>query len=287
MAASTELVEGEVRCKDHFDLPYCNDSVVSGGTTGIVQLLPCRHVRKTPFPDALDIRELSLRDLRREADIYRRLPRQLGILRMIEHSPDHGIVLEFMEHGHLEGYLKRYGDQISLRQRLLWASEASGLVHLLHTYKVLHCDIKPRNFLLDSLLRLYIIDFAGSSLDGSAASIMQSPRFCPPQDPEADVDPTVSMDLFALGSTIYQIMTGAEPYADVPELAVIERFKRLEFPGLLDIACGEAIGKCWRGECESAQEIQDAIENELRTKRPQELYDDVLEVFQPWETHES
>lgn len=116
---------------------------------------------------------------------------------MIEYSPGHGLVLEFMEHGHLDGYLTKYACQISLRQRLLWASEASGLVHLLHTHGVIHCDIKPRNFLLDPLLRLYIVDFAGSSLNGSDASSMPSARFCLPE--HVDDDPSVQMDLFALG----------------------------------------------------------------------------------------
>jgi len=271
------LTNNKKSCAAHFTVPYINDSVVSGGTTGIVQLLPCRHVRKAPFPDDQTTRRISLRDLKREAEIYQRLPHQKGILRMIDYSPDHGVVLEFMEHGHLAGYLKKYARQISLRQRLIWASEASGLVYLLHTHGVIHCDIKPRNFLLDPMLRLCIIDFAGSSLDGSAASCMQSPRFCLPQ--HVDDDPTVQMDLFALGSTLYQIMTGEEPYPDISEEVVIERFSRYEFPSLLDIDCGDAINRCWRGECVSAQEIQDAIEDQVRFTRPSPLYDDVLEAF--------
>ncbi|KAK1087723.1 hypothetical protein LTR33_000921 [Friedmanniomyces endolithicus] len=106
---------------------------------------------------------------------------------------------------------------------------------------------------------------------------MPSARFCLPE--HVDDDPSVQMDLFALGSTLYQIMTGRAPYADVSEEAVEERLVRHEFPSLLGIECGDAISKCWRGECLSALEIQDAIEDEIRSKRPSPLYDDVLEAF--------
>lgn len=41
-AASTESAERTASCRDHDNLLYPNDSVVSGETTGIVQLLPCR-----------------------------------------------------------------------------------------------------------------------------------------------------------------------------------------------------------------------------------------------------
>ncbi|KAK0865164.1 hypothetical protein LTS02_005480 [Friedmanniomyces endolithicus] len=266
---SNRSAKNKMSCATHFTVPYCNDSVVSGGTTGIVQLLPCRHVRKAPFPDDQATRRSSLRDLNREAEIYRRLPHQRGILRMIEYSPGHGLVLEFMEHGHLDGYLFVNG--------YCGPPKLPASYIFLHTHGVIHCDIKPRNFLLDPLLRLYIVDFAGSSLNGSDASSMPSARFCLPE--HVDDDPSVQMDLFALGSTLYQIMTGRAPYADVSEEAVEERLVRHEFPSLLGIECGDAISKCWRGECLSALEIQDAIEDEIRSKRPSPLYDDVLEAF--------
>lgn len=57
---------------------------------------------------------------------------------------------------------------------------------------------------------------------------MESTRFCLPREPTTP--PNVTTDLFALGSTIYTIMTGHEPYLDLPDAEVEERYRKRQFP---------------------------------------------------------
>jgi serine/threonine protein kinase len=112
--------------------------------------------------------------------------------------------MEYMLNGNLQAFLvERDTTEI---QRLRWVQEAAEGVQLLHDADVLHCDINPKNFLLDARLGLKIADFGGSSLEGSKPSAWNGTRFSLPDKYWRD-PLTVQDDLFALGTIIYFIMT--------------------------------------------------------------------------------
>jgi len=146
--------------------------VISGGSTGLIYLLDSGYVRKTAYPDKT--RKQSLRDIEREYRIYQRLPRHDRLLKMIDYSLDGGLILEYMPNGNLREYLQAEAANLSLTQRLQWACDAAAALHLVHSHNVIHCDVKPENFLLDSKFRLRIIDFSGSSIDGSYFSALEN-----------------------------------------------------------------------------------------------------------------
>ncbi|KKA16437.1 Serine/threonine protein kinase [Rasamsonia emersonii CBS 393.64] len=66
---------------------------------------------------------------------------------------------------------------ITSELRLRWAKQAAEGLQILHSVDVVHCDVSPRNFLLDSGLNLKISDFAGASLSGSEPSAYSATRF--------------------------------------------------------------------------------------------------------------
>ena len=77
---------------------------------------------------------------------------------------------------------------------------------------VIHGDFTTRNVLLTKELDAKLGDFGGSPLDGSRLLIgVKTTHQCP--------GPTLSIhgDLFALGSTIYEIMTGHDPYEELSD----------------------------------------------------------------------
>jgi serine/threonine protein kinase len=218
-------------------------------------------VRKAAYPDIT--RKESLRDIEHEYKIYQRLPSAHDrLLEMVRHSEEDGLILEYMPNGNLREYLRTNAADITLDQRLQWACDAAEALHLVHSYNVIHCDVKPQNFLLDSNLRLRIIDFSGSSIDGSYFSALESARFCLPRGWE--VPSTVATDLFALGSTIYEIMTGTQPYAHCTDEEVEALFMEGTFPPVDGIACGELIKRCWHSEVQSAEEIRLSIKTEVQ-----------------------
>jgi len=180
---------------------------------------------------------------------------------MIGYSLEDGIILEYMPNGNLRDYLQS-GAALNLDQRLQWACDAAEALHLVHSYNIIHCDVKPENFLLDSSFRLRIIDFSGSSIDGSYASAFEGVRFCLPRPWEAPS--TIVTDVFALGSTIYEIMTGTQPYEEQTDEEVVALFEQAKFPSVDNLPCGEIIKRCWHSEVNSAEEIHASIKAEMR-----------------------
>lgn len=72
---------------------------------------------------------------------------------------------------------------------------------------------------------------------------------------ECTTVPTVATDLFALGSAIYEMITGHEPYEELEEAEVEERYMKLHFPDLEPVVGGEIIQKCWMVGYGSAHQI--------------------------------
>lgn len=82
---------------------------------------------------------------------------------------------------------------------------------------------------------------------------MESIRFFLPRD--AMAAPTIKSDLFALGSTIYYIMSGREPYDALPDEEVTARYSRGDFPEVNSMPCGQIILGCWTGDFDDAEKV--------------------------------
>jgi len=166
--------------------------------------------------------------------------------------------MEYMPNGNLEAFLLNTNDSVTESQRLRWIQEAAEGVQLLHDAYVLHCDINPKNYLLDEHLGLKIADFGGSSLAGSKPSACSGQRFSLPNRSWRD-PATVQDDLFALGTTIYFIMTCQLPFPGLSDAEVEENYRNHRFPDVSKIICGQCIKRCWTSQITSAQEIYDFI----------------------------
>jgi len=126
---------------------------------------------------------------------------------------------------------------------------------------VIHCDIKPNNLLLDDNLDLKVCDFAGSSLHGSEALVCGATRFRRPILSQGPCD--AQDDVFGLGSTIFTIVTGTEPFEKFESNEVEARFSAAEFPDTEGLLFGEVMQVCWRGSA-SIGEVCGMIEKSTR-----------------------
>lgn len=241
--------------------------IIGIGITGRVELLPSHDkVKKSPHPSADDYDKRWMRKhLDREVAVYQRLPKTHDrLIQMISYSTDgddYYIVFEYLPNRDLRTFLSSYSS--SFQQRLQWVLDAAEAVKLVHEYGIIHGDIKPSNLLVDECLRLRLIDFSGSSIDNQPALVVESVRFFLPRSRKDDPS-NIMTDLFALGSTIYEIVTTKQPYEELDDEAVETQYVRGEFPAVDDIPCGDVIRNCWTGGFDTAKAVYESLQAEVK-----------------------
>ena len=233
------------------------------GASAVIELLPSGRVTKTPIPNPFCRAEEEdhRQNMRIEARVYQALGEHACLPKMYDWEPDTcRLTLEYMENGDIGEYVREHRDEISPEIRLRWAIQAAEGVSVVHSAGVLHCDISPRNFLLDSKLNLRISDFGGASLDGAEPTAEPGERFRPGSF-DWRSPPTTKDDLFGLGSLIYFIATNTYPYEEIPSDEVVKLYEVRQFPNVEDLVCGSVIQQCWLGEADSAK----LVHSKLRT----------------------
>jgi serine/threonine protein kinase len=145
--------------------------------------------------------------------------------------------------GNLRPFLKKCAKDIDIERRLRWAKQIADALRFVHSTNVVHGDVTCGNILLDGQLNTKLSDFGGSSLDGSPLLVaVTASHRCP--------GPALSIqgDIFALGSTLYEIMTGVVPYHEYSEEEVKARYAKREFPETKFLgSIGDVITHCWHG----------------------------------------
>lgn len=162
--------------------------------------------------------------------------------------------MEYMPHGTLREYLKSNDHDISMDQRFLWIKAVAEGLDLLHSISIIHCDLTPHNIFLDSQFELKIADFGCCSIDQSTSSGGADARFYPPQ---ASWETPVSFDddLFALGSCIYEVLTGSPPFEHIPSPQVRALHRLQQFPDLAGLCFGDVVRDCWLQRAISAKSV--------------------------------
>ena len=97
---------------------------------------------------------------------------------------------------------------------------------LLHRRQILHRDIKPENLLLGDDGELRLLDFGLAYCPGlsedAVSTLPGTPSYIAPEAFRGD-PPGAQQDLYALGVTLYFLLTGHFPYGE------IEAFQRPRF----------------------------------------------------------
>ncbi|KAK0252142.1 hypothetical protein LTR91_005556 [Friedmanniomyces endolithicus] len=220
--------------------------VLGGGSTSLVGLLDDGNILKYPSVEGECANELEV-----EAAIYEALGAHPRVVAFLGRSM-HGLKLK-RENSFTEYLDKIYDPVLKLR----WARQTAEGVNFLHSRGVIHCDLHPDNLLLDDEKNIKMCDFQGimGALDGKA---MERDRYCLPRLGD-DYTPSIQSDLFALGSTIFRIMTGSDPYQDLPDEEVEPKYQQLDFPAT-DFTAGAQVLKCWQQEYSCAAEVVSELE---------------------------
>lgn len=146
----------------------------------------------------------------------------------LNHNPAY-LVMPILSGGSLSEKVKE--GPIEPERAIPWIRQIADALHYIHQKGILHCDLKPGNVLLDAEGRARIVDF-GQALDrGAPQSSFGTLGFMAPEQAslEDDVEPSTGWDVYALGATAYNLLTG-----QIPRVPLASRNQMLSFTDASD-----------------------------------------------------
>lgn len=126
------------------------------------------------------------------------------------------IVMEHVPGTDLKSLLKQRG-RLSVAEAIPLIIQACAGVGYAHRAGLIHCDIKPHNFLITPDQRLKVTDFgisralASIQPDEKSDVVWGSPQYFSPEQ-AAGLAPSPSSDVYSLGIVLYEMLTGRLPF---------------------------------------------------------------------------
>eukprot|EP00301_Raphidiophrys_heterophryoidea_P006520 c12626_g1_i2.p1 GENE.c12626_g1_i2~~c12626_g1_i2.p1 ORF type:complete len:1006 (+),score=281.74 c12626_g1_i2:443-3460(+) len=152
------------------------------------------------------------------------------------------IVLEYVEGGALSGVVRKFGSLPESLVRMYTRQILLGLAYL-HKEGVIHRDIKGANILVTKNSSVKLADFGVASrlakntglAEDSPESVVGTPYWMAPEIIELS-GVTSACDIWSLGCTIIELLTGAPPYFDLQPMPALFRIVQDDHPPLPNIA---------------------------------------------------
>jgi serine/threonine protein kinase len=202
-------------------------STIGSGGFGTVYLaedtwIDKKVALKVPHKQGVDFGEL-LREPRLLATLNH--PNIVTIMTAEKQENIFFIVMEFVPGETLETIIARDG-ALELSRALDYICQISNAVDHAHRHGVLHRDLRPSNVLVAGNGMLKVADFGTSRFLEIAAhgtTVIGSPPYMAPEQFKGKA--VFASDIYSLGVTMYQMLTGVLPYA-TPSPADLERLMK-------------------------------------------------------------
>jgi serine/threonine protein kinase len=135
------------------------------------------------------------------------------------------LVMDFVEGQSLDDILAQKGQPLAEQEVLPWIEQVCQALHYLHhrTSPIIHRDVKPQNIVLTPDNQVMLVDFGISKLYDpqlrtTSGARAVSPGFSPiEQYGQGRTD--ARSDIYALGATLYTLLTNQIPPESVDRLA--------------------------------------------------------------------
>ena len=130
--------------------------------------------------------------------------------------------MELVEGGTFAGLIEEHG-RLTWHDTFAYGLQIAKALEHLHSTEIIHRDIKPANILItyEGVAKLADLGLAkqlgSEEISASTGLTMQgvamgSPAYMPPEQIRSAKDSTASCDLYALGASMFQAMTGKLPF---------------------------------------------------------------------------
>lgn len=198
-----------------------------GGFGAVYRAWDSNLNRPCAVKENLDTSPEAQRQFTREATVLANLSHP-NLPRVTDHFilPDQGqyLVMDFVEGDDLASIVRQSG-LISVQQAVIWISQVADALEYLHSRDpaVVHRDIKPGNIRITPEGKAMLVDFGlvkvyNPQLKTTMGARAVTPGYAPPEQ-YGHGSTDARSDIYALGATLFAILTGQEPLESVQRMS--------------------------------------------------------------------
>ncbi len=219
--------------------------------------------------------------LRQEAQALSRLNDRhvVKVIDVVETADAISLVLEYVDGVNLAK--RQNGAPLPVREAAQLAQTLAETLARVHAEGLLHRDIKPANVLIDTAGEIKITDFGlakeAGATDGLTVTgdVLGSPGYMAPEQAlgqTAAID--VRTDVYALGATLYELLTGRRPFVGASVIETLDQVRKQEpvtprllnpaVPQDLETICLKCLEKQPARRFAAARELADELGRYLR-----------------------
>lgn len=243
------MLEKRVAIKEFFVKDYCNrDDVTRHVTVGTQSKKALVTKLKKKFID--------------EAKALCRMqhPSIVKVTDVFEENGTAYFVMDYIDGRSLSEIVRKH--PLTEQSALDYIRQVSSALQYVHSNNRLHLDIKPANIMITAQGKAVLIDFGASKQydeengENTSTLMGKTPGYAPPEQMYNDVSRfTPATDIYALGATLYKMLTGITP------------------PAANLLISGETLQPLPNNISEGVRKAIDAAMNMNKMQRPQSIAD--------------
>src|SRR5213594_161527 len=194
----------------------------SGGMGAVYEAVDDRLQATVAIKETFSVDDRLRRQFEQEARLLAQLHHP-ALPRVSDYFTENGrafLVMQFIAGDDLAQIISQQPGPFPRAQVIAWADQLLDALIYLHTRErqIIHRDIKPHNLKLTSAGQIALLDFglakaqsSDMSTTNSSASVFGYTRRYSPLEQIEDRGTTPRSDIYALGATLYHLLTGIKP----------------------------------------------------------------------------
>lgn len=225
--------QGDSLLGKSFDEYRVEKPLGAGGMAKVYRALDVKLKRyaalKVIAPDLRESEQYAER-FEREAQSIARLehPNIVRIYRFGEVDGMYYIAMQYVEGADLSTLIRDYraaGEVMPIGDVVRVLQDIGSALDYAHSRDVIHRDVKPGNIMVDNTGRALLADFGLALLAdlGTRGEVLGSPHYIAPEQTVSSSNAVPQSDLYSLGISLFEMLTGEVPFAGDQLLEVAMR----------------------------------------------------------------